>query len=166
MCLTCKLGTYNSILKELLDLKVPRNNIFLLFGTFDILVQFPGLKSLDEFKERWFNPVRLIGDNRDLITRTQTFIVISEGPLHSEEPFAFMFLNAQPRNLDKVSKALIAISEVLSADTVFGPYDVICSVKAENRVDLERIVSKILKDVSNIEGTMVAIVTTESMFFI
>ena len=92
--------------------------------------------------------------------------MISEGPSLTEEPFSFMFLNTQPRNLDKVKAALLTIPEVLSADNVFGPYDVICSVRANDRVDLERIVSKIHKNVLDIEGTMVAIVTTETMFFI
>ena len=165
MCLTCKIGAYNTILKELLDLKISRSDIFLLFGTFDLLVQFTKLKDLDEFKEKWFNPVRMIGASEDLITRTQTFIVISVGPLLTEDPFAFIFSYTQPRNLENVKKDLLMIPEVLSADTVFGPYDVIYSVKANDREDFERIISKIQKNIPNIGISMITLVTMETMFF-
>ena len=61
MGLSCKVGAYNRVLKELLDLKIPQGDIFLLFGPVDILIQFPELESLDEFKEKWFNWIRMIG---------------------------------------------------------------------------------------------------------
>lgn len=158
MCLTCRSGAYNRVLKELLDLNIPRDDIFLLFGPIDIIIQFSGLKSLEEFKEKWFNPVRMISSKEALITKTLTFIVISEGPSFAEEPFAFIFLNTQPQNLEKVQNALLTIPEVLSADTVFGPHDVICSVRAKDREDLERVISKIHSSVPGIEGTITAIV--------
>jgi hypothetical protein len=156
--LTCKAGAYNKVLKELLDLNVPRGDIFLLFGPMDILVQFSNFKSLDEFIEKWFNPIRMIGVEEALITKTLTFIVISESPLFAEEPFAFIFLNTQPRNLEKVRRTLLDIPEVLSADTVFGPYDVICSVKVKDRVELERAISNIQLSIPGIEGSMTTIV--------
>jgi len=148
-------------------LKIPRENVFLLFGPVDVLVQFTRLKSLDEFKEKWFNPVRMIGakEYEPLITRTLTFIVISEGPSFTEEPFAFMFLNTQPRDLENVRKALLTIPEVLSADTVFGPYDVICSVRAKDRAELERVISYIHNNVSGVVGVVTAIVAEAGMFF-
>ncbi|UCH02169.1 MAG: hypothetical protein JSV20_10265 [Candidatus Bathyarchaeota archaeon] len=77
MGLKCKIGAYNSVLKELLALNIPRGNIFLLFGEIDILIQFIGLKSVDEFVQNWFDPIRMIGGTKDLITQTLTFIVIS-----------------------------------------------------------------------------------------
>ena len=156
--LTCKAGAYNRVLKELLDLNVPRGDIFLLFGPMDILVQFSNFKSLDEFIEKWFNPIRMIGVEEALITKTLTFIVIFESPLFAEEPFAFIFLNTQPRNLEKVRRTLLDIPEVLSADTVFGPYDVICSVKVKDRVELERVISNIQLSIPGIERSMTAIV--------
>jgi hypothetical protein len=38
-----------------------------------------------EFVEKWFNPVRMLGADEALITKTLTFIVIKEGPLFAEE---------------------------------------------------------------------------------
>ena len=121
MALTCKTGTYNKVLKELLEVNIPKGDIFLLFGPIDILIQFKDLQNLDEFIKKWFNHIRMIGYEESLITKTLTFIVISEGPPFPEEPFAIIFLNTQPQNLEKVRKKLLTFPEVLSADTVFGP---------------------------------------------
>jgi hypothetical protein len=158
MALSCKTSAYNRVLNELLDLNIPRGDIFLLFGPVDMLIQFEGLKNLDEFIEKWFNPVRMIGAEEALITKTLTFVVISKGPSFAEEPFAFIFLNTQPRNLENVRKALLTIPEVLSADTVFGPYDVICPVRAKDRTDLERIIRHTQSNIPGIEGSMTTIV--------
>jgi hypothetical protein len=158
MALACKVGAYNRVLNELLDLNIPRGDIFLLFGPIDVLVQFKELENLDAFIEKWFNPVRMIGAEEALIAKTLTFVVISEGQLFAEEPFAFIFLNTQPRNLENVRIALLNIPEVISADTVFGPYDVICQVRAEDRTELERIIQHIQQNVPGIQGSMTAVV--------
>jgi DNA-binding Lrp family transcriptional regulator len=95
-----------------------------------------------------------------LIERTQTFIVISEGKSFSEEPYAFLFLNTHPRNLEEVQEKLQAVPQVLSADTVFGPYDVIVAVKAKDKEDLKLLISQIQGKVPHIQGTVTAIVAS------
>jgi len=157
MGLTCKADSYTEVLKRLLKMHIYQQDMFLLFGPVDILIRFTGLKSLDEFIEKWFNPVRMIGAEDDLIHRTLSLIVISEGPLLAEKPFAFVFVNTQPKNLETVRTRLLTIPEVLSADTVFGPYDVICSVRARNQIDLERIVANIQR-IPGIESSLTSIV--------
>jgi DNA-binding Lrp family transcriptional regulator len=158
MCLTCKLGAYNKVLEELMKLNVPRGDIFLLFGPIDVFVQFGGLKDMAEFVEKWFNPVRMIGGKEVLITKTMTFVVVKEGPSYSEEPFAFTFLNVQPRNLESVQQELLKVPEVISADIVFGPYDLICPIRAKDRADLERVISSIDRNCPGIEGAATTIV--------
>ena len=158
MALSCKVGAYNRVLNELLELNIPRGDIFLLFGPVDMLVQFKELENFDAFIEKWFNPVRMIGAEEALIAKTLTFVVISEGPLFDEEPFAFVFLNTQPRNLENVRIALLNVPEVISADTVFGPYDVVCQVRAEDKKELELIIRHIQQNVPGIEGSMTAVV--------
>jgi DNA-binding Lrp family transcriptional regulator len=160
MCLSCKSGAYNRVLEELLKLRIPKGNIFLLLGPMDVLVQFTGLQSLAEFIEKWFNPIRMIGAEEALVTKSMTLIVIHEGPSYIEEPLAFVFLNTQPRNLEKLQKALLAIPQVISADTVFGPYDLVCAIRGEDRIHLEQVISQIHKDVPGIEGTMMAVVAS------
>jgi DNA-binding Lrp family transcriptional regulator len=159
MCLTCKTGAYNRVLEELMKLNIPRWDIFLLFGPIDVLVQFGGLKDMAEFVEKWFNPVRMIGGREVLITKTMTFIVVQEGPSYSEEPYAFMFLNAQPRNLENIQQALLKVPEVISSDIVFGPYDLVCPVRAKDQVDLERVISSIHDSCPGIEGAITTIVS-------
>jgi hypothetical protein len=153
-------GAYNRVLDELIKMNLSKKNVFLLFGPVDILVEFSGLKSLDEFVNNWFNPIRMLTPEELMIDKTQTLIVISEGRAFSEEPYAFLFLNTQPRNLEKVQEALQNISGVLSADTVFGPYDVICAVRVGNKVELQKLIAKIQKEVPHIQGTVTAIVAS------
>jgi nitrate reductase NapAB chaperone NapD len=157
MALTCKIGSHDKVLKELLDLTLLREEIFLLFGPIDVIIPFTRLKSIDEFVEKWFNPIRMIGAEKNWITKTLTCIVLSEGPLMTEEPFAFVFLNTIPKDLEQVQKSLLNIPKVLSADSVFGPYDIICSIKADNREDLNQTVINI-QTIPGVENSMTAIV--------
>lgn len=159
MALTCKVGAYNRVLDELIKMNLSKKEIFLLFGPVDILVQFRGLKKLNDFIKNWFNPIRMITSQEPMIEKTQTLIVISEGKKFNEEPYAFLFLNTQPRNLEKVQNALQNLPEVLSADTVFGPYDVISAVRVRDKVELQKLIARIQNDVPHIEGTVTAIVS-------
>ncbi|MDQ1278856.1 MAG: Lrp/AsnC family transcriptional regulator [Thermoproteota archaeon] len=101
--------------------------------------------------------IRMVGAEEALITKTLTCIVIEEGLLFAEDPFAFLFLHTQPRNLENVRKSLMTIPEVISADTVFGPYDIICPVRAEDRTNLEQVVSNV-HNIPGVVGTMIAVV--------
>ena len=159
MTLTCKVGAYNKVLDELIKMNLSKKEIFLLFGPVDILVQFPGLENLNDFIKNWFNPIRMLTPQKPMIEKSQTLIVISKGKQFNEEPYAFLFLNTQPRNLEKVQEALQKMPEVLSADTVFGPYDVICAVRVRNKIELQKLIARIQKDVAHIQGTVTAIVS-------
>ena len=158
MALSCKTGAFNRVLDELIKMNLSKKDVFLLFGPVDILVQFRELRDLDEFINKWFNPIRVITPQEPMIEKTQTLIVISEGKTFAEEPYAFLFLNTQPRNLEQVQQKLQSIPNVLAADTVFGPYDVICAVKASGKEELKRLDSQIQKEVPHIQGAVTAIV--------
>ena len=160
MTLSCKPGAFNAVINELIKLNLSKKDVFLLFGPVDILVQFRGLKDLEEFIKKWFNPIREITPQEPMVEKTQTLIVISEGKQFTEEPYAFLFLNTQPRNIEKVQQELQNIPKVLSADTVFGPYDIICAVRANDKEDLKQLISQIQKEVENIQGTVTAIVAS------
>ena len=158
MCLSCKTGVYNNVLEDLLKLNIPAGDVFLLLGPMDVLVQFNGVRNLDEFIKKWFDPIRMIGAEDALVKRSMTLIVIHEGPSYAEEPFAFLFLNTQPRNLEKLQKALLGVPQVISADTVFGPYDLICAIRSDDKEHLERAITQIRKNVPEIEGAMTTVV--------
>ena len=128
------------------------------FGPIDILIQFRELKDLNEFVDKWFNPIRALIPEDPMIDKTQTLIVISEGKPFKEEPYAFLFLNTPPRNLEKLQDALQNTPGVLSADTVFGPYDVICAVRVRNKIELRQLVARIQKEVPNIQEIATEIV--------
>ena len=158
MGLTCKAGCYNKVMAELTKLDIPTWDIFLLYGPIDVLVKFEGFNSLNEFVEKWFNPVRMVCSKERLIAKTMTYVVVIEGPSFMEEPFAFMFLNVHPRDVEEAQQTLLRNTHVISADFVFGPCDLIVPVRAKNNADLERVVSSIHCDVSGIEEAYTTVV--------
>jgi DNA-binding Lrp family transcriptional regulator len=158
--LSCKVGAKTKVLDELIKRGLSKKDMYLLLGPAEVLIQLHGLKDLDEFISKWFNPVRTITAQEAMIDKMETLIVISEGKAFTEEPYAFLFLNTQPRNLELVQQKLQGIPKVLSADTVFGPYDVISAIKANDNKDLQLIISQIQKEVPEIQGTTTAIVAS------
>ena len=158
MGLTCKGGCYNQVIEKLTGMNIPIGDIFLLYGPIDVLVRFDAFNSLKEFVENWFNPVRLIGAEEKLISKTTTYVVVMKGPRFMETPFAFMFLNVQPRDVETAQQALLKLPAVISADFVFGPCDLIVAVKAKNTADLERVVQAIHCAVSGIEEAHTTVV--------
>ena len=64
----------------------------------------------------------------------------------------------KPKNLETVRAKLLTIPEVLSADSVFGPFDVICSVKAADPEELETLVS-VIQQIPGIETSFTSIVS-------
>ncbi len=160
--LTCKVGTSTRVREELEGLKVPQGHIFQLFGPIDILIELSQLESLDVFINKWFNPIRMIGEGEGLITKTLTFVVIQEGPSLMEAPFAIVFLNTRPEQLENVRRGVLACPEVISADSVFGPYDVICPIRAKNIADLERTLLSIQTSISGLESTVTCLVKAVS----
>ena len=159
MTLSCKVGRCSNLLDKLIEMNLSKKDVFLLFGPVEILIQIRDLKSLDDFINNWFNPIRALTPEEPMVEKTQTLIVISEGKQFNEEPYAFLFLNTQPRNLETMQEGLENIPEVLSADTVFGPYDVISAVRVRDKIELQKLVAKIQKDVPHIEGIVTAIVS-------
>ena len=156
--LICKVGTPRKVLSELVALNVPGGDIFLLFGPIDILIEFPSVTSLDEYMERWLNSISLIGEDEGLITKALTFLVGQGGPAIHTIPFAVVFITTRPPRSEAVRRALQTIPEVLTADYVLGPYDIICPVRAADMKDLERVVLTIQTHVVGIERTMTCLV--------
>jgi hypothetical protein len=159
MGLTCKPGAYNEVLKKLLfGLNIDQQNVFLLFGQVDILVRFSNLSNVEEFVEKWVSPIRMIGAEEDLLIKTVSLIVAAESPSCSEKPYAFLFLNTKPQCVEDVRSKLLTIPEVLSADSVLGPFDVICSVKAEDRDELETSVL-LIQQIAGLESSVTSVVS-------
>lgn len=158
--LSCKVGAKTKVLDELIKKGLSKKDIYLLLGPAEVLIQLHGIKDLDEFIGKWFNPVRTITAQEAMIDKTETLIVIKEGKAFTEEPYAFLFLHTQPRNLELVQEKLQSIPKVLSADTVFGPYDLISAVKANDNKDLQLTISQIQREVPEIQGTTTAIVAS------
>ncbi len=164
MGLTCKPGNYDEVLKKLLfKMFIDPQDMYTLYGPLDILIEFNGLRNLGEFVTKWFNPMRMIGAEDDLITKIQNLIVVKENQLPAEAPSAFVFMNAKPSNLENVRESLLTIPEVLSAGSVLGPYDVISSVKTKDNSELEEVVSTI-EHIPGVQSSAAAPVATINTF--
>ena len=158
--IACKVGARTKVLDELIKMGLSKKDIYLLLGPAQTLIQLRGLMSFEDFLHKWFDPIRKITPQEAIVDKIQTLIVISEGKSFVEEPFAFLFINTQPRYLELVQEKLQAIPQVLSADTVVGPYDVLCAVKAKDNNDLQLLISKIHNEVPQIQETETAIVAS------
>jgi DNA-binding Lrp family transcriptional regulator len=158
--IACKVGARTKILDELIKIGLSKKDIYLLLGPAEILIKLHGFLNLEDFIGKRFDPIRKITNQEALVDKTQTLIVISEGKSYLEEPFAFLFFNTQPRNLEMVQEKLQSMPQVLSADTVFGPYDIICAVKAKDNNDLQQLISKIQTEVPQIQETTTSIVSS------
>lgn len=157
MGLSCKSGSCMDVFMKLLRKFIDQRDIFLLFGPVDILIRFNNVENLEEFIQKWFNPIRMIGADEDLIAKTFSFITISEGPEISSKPFAFVFFNTKPKNLETVRAKLLEIPEVLSADSVFGHFDLITAVKVQDQVELETLVL-LMQQITGVENTTTSVV--------
>ena len=51
----------------------------------------------------------MIDADQKLITKTTTYIVVIEGPIFTETPFAFMFLNVEPRDVETAQQKLLSL---------------------------------------------------------
>lgn len=154
----CKVGTPRRVLKKLLDLNIPGGDIFLLFGLLDILIEFEKVQSLEEYFQKQLTPIMMIGADEGLIAETLTLIVGQEGPPITEVPYAVIFMKTKPPKVEDVRRSILAIPEVLSADGVFGPYDLVVPVRAKDLADLERVLINVQTSSSGIERTMTCIV--------
>ncbi len=143
--------------KLLFRLYIDPQNIFLLDSSIDILVQFDQFDGLEQFITDGFNPVRTVGMQEDLFTKIQSYLVLSESGCLKQKPFAFVFINALTENTEAVRNKLLRIPQVLSADRVLGPYNVIGSVKANESKDCKCVVSTIehIPEVSNYTTALV-----------
>jgi DNA-binding Lrp family transcriptional regulator len=164
MGLSCKSECYDDVLKKLLfRMFIDPQDIHVLSGPVDLLIEFNGLRNLGEFVAKWFNPLRMISEKDELVTKILSFIVISESAALAEKPSAFVFMNARPRSLEEVRTRLLKLPEVVSAGSVIGPYDIISSVKTRGNSDLERVVSTI-DDIPGVESSTASQVALLDIF--
>ncbi|MCL5876749.1 MAG: Lrp/AsnC ligand binding domain-containing protein [Candidatus Bathyarchaeota archaeon] len=158
MGLTCRAGHYNELIEKLLAMDIPKGNISLLYGPIDIFIKLDKLKNLNEFVKKWSTPIRMIGGDKKCLSKTMTYIVAVEGPAYSRPPSAFMFLNVEPQEAERVQKELLKFPQVISADVVFGPCDLIVPLSAKDQAELTRAVESIHEKVSGIEEAHTTVV--------
>jgi DNA-binding Lrp family transcriptional regulator len=71
---------------------------------------------------------------------------------------AFVFLNVEMGNESRVVKELEEISEVKESFLIYGVYDVIARVEADNMNELKDIVGSKIRKIENVRSTLTLIV--------
>lgn len=77
---------------------------------------------------------------------------------------AFILINTEIGCEDEVMKALESIDEVKEAYIVYGVYDIIAKVEAEDMEVLRNIVSSKIRKIPKVRSTMTMIVVEERRF--
>lgn len=73
-------------------------------------------------------------------------------------PSARVFINTLPPRAENVRHRALAVPGVLTADFVFGSYDIICPIRATDIADLERTVVHLQTQVPGITRTTTCLV--------
>lgn len=74
---------------------------------------------------------------------------------------AYVILHTDKEQEFFVLRNLMRIPEVKEGDVIFGHYDVIGKIEAENHKDLERIITKFVRNLQNVRTSMTLNVITE-----
>lgn len=75
-----------------------------------------------------------------------------------ELPFAFVVINTEIGYMNEVLKEVRMIKGVQEAHSVFGVYDIIVKIEAENMNKLKNIVTARIRGLNNVRSTLTMIV--------
>ena len=76
-------------------------------------------------------------------------------------PIAFVLINTEPESLEDVLKALKDVDGVKEAYSVYGVYDIVGKVEAENMDKLKEILTWKIRRLRNVRSTLTMIVIEE-----
>jgi len=70
---------------------------------------------------------------------------------------AFVLINVRPDSLEKVSTKLHAIKNIVIADVVYGPYDIIAVIVCEDKKEISEIVLRKIRGINGVVETLTCI---------
>lgn len=146
-----KLAAEHEIYEELQSLGLKPHA---LFGNFDIICKIPKFVDIDEFKKKWFEPIRKIGGGNNYIQRTTTFLILDMDDRDPpDDTAAFALVCFWPSQYDQIMKLMRQMKNVASVDAVLGQYDAVCSVVANNKAALASIIEQVRLEIPGIIST-------------
>ena len=72
-------------------------------------------------------------------------------------PKAYILINCKSGNETLVAATIKSIEDVLTCSIVYGVYDIIVEILFDKIIDLEAIIQKRIRKISNIQSTMTLI---------
>ncbi|NHV98765.1 MAG: Lrp/AsnC family transcriptional regulator [Thaumarchaeota archaeon] len=154
-----KPGTHRRIHNEIRDMGA---SAYMVCGEIDIICKVNQFNTISEFDSKWHEPISKIGAEENMVRAIQTFIVAKESPRPlKKEPYAFIFLKIIPSRIDITFSSLLNLDGVMTADVIYGVYDVILTVDAKDLKELESILNKILEIPGVLETTTMVVFPSE-----
>ena len=77
-------------------------------------------------------------------------------------PIAFVLINTEIDAMEKVLDSLKSVAEITEAYSLYGTYDIIARVKAENTEKLNTIISGKIRKLKNVRNT-ITLIAVEKM---
>lgn len=170
--MSCKLGTESSIIAELKSLE----NIKEVHGTlglYDIIAKLEA-DSDEKIKKTITEKIRKMDNIGSTMTLTRVegdelFKVDTEKLMGSilgkNTAQAYVIIHTDQGREDLVLRDLNKIPEVKEADVVYGNYDVIGKIEAQNHNELEKIITKKIRKLNFVRTTMTLNVVEEQEKF-
>ena len=164
----CKLGTEKSIISELKSIENVKE-VHGTLGLYDIIAKLEA-DSDEKIKNTITEKIRKVGNIGSTMTLTRVegeelFKVDTEKLMGSilgkNLAQAYVVIHSDQGREDLVLRDLNKIPEVKEADVIYGNYDVIGKVEAQNHNELEKIITKKIRNLNFVRTTMTLNVVQE-----
>ena len=164
----CKLGSEKSIISELKNIENVKE-VHGTLGLYDIIAKLEA-DSEENLKNTVTEKIRKVDKIGSTMTLTKVegeelFKVDREKLMGSilgkTGAQAYVVIHCDQTREDLVLRDLNKIPEVKEADVVYGNYDVIGKIEAENHKDLENIITKKIRNLEFVRTTMTLNVVQE-----
>ncbi len=164
----CKLGTEKSIISELKSIENVKE-VHGTLGLYDIIVKIEA-DSDEKIKKTITEKIRKVGNIGSTMTLNKVegeelFKVDTEKLMGSilgkNVAQAYVVIHSDQGREDLVLRDLNKIPEVKEADVIYGSYDVIGKVEAQNYDELEKIITKKIRNLNFVRTTMTLNVVQE-----
>lgn len=164
----CKLGTEKSIISELKSLENVKD-VHGTLGLYDIIAKLEA-DSDEKIKKTITEKIRKIDNISSTMTLNKVegeelFKVDTEKLMGSilgkNTAQAYVIIHSDQGREDLVLRDLNKIPEIKEADVVYGNYDVIGKIEAQNHNELEKIITKKIRKLNFVRTTMTLNVVEE-----
>ncbi len=164
--INCELGSEKSLISKLYDIESVKE-VHGTLGMYDIVARLES--DSDESINCTVTEIRKLSDINSTMTLTRSegqelFIPNPDKPADSllgQNLQAYVVIHCDQSKEYGILRKLSYIPQVKEADAVFGFYDVMCKIEAPSYRDLEKIITKDVRNLEHVRTTMTLNVIAE-----